>query len=72
MSSPMLASSCRRDSRRLLWACRQLHKCSPCCRLKPLDVAPMPESRLRRSFFLLAYNPWFDRFMLCTIIVRSR
>lgn len=38
-------------------------------RLKPLDVAPMPESRLRRSFFLLAYNPWFDRFMLCTIIL---
>ncbi|KAL4420689.1 hypothetical protein ABPG75_010345 [Micractinium tetrahymenae] len=38
-------------------------------RLKPLDVAPMPEGRLRRWLYLLAYNPWFDRFMVCTIVL---
>ena len=38
-------------------------------RLKPLDVAPLPANRLRRWCHHLAYNRWFDRFMLLTILL---
>ncbi|PSC71712.1 voltage-gated ion channel superfamily isoform A [Micractinium conductrix] len=38
-------------------------------RLKPLDVAPLPEARLRRWCHHLAYSKWFDHAMLAGIIL---
>ena len=41
----------------------------PASRLKPLDVAPLPEARLRRWCHHLAYSKWFDHAMLAGIIL---